>query len=173
MDLLHNISLALNEAAASNNADAFANLATNLKQSKDQVREELQALTAEKIKAIIQKLEKNQSLNPDEKDYVKLWVVGDAEGYTKLEDSLKERQEEFRRLVEVIKDYEPKVLSLQDLVNLHGILEDAVKTATAVAHFLDDKERIARFEKAINNLDAADNNLIADILRGSLVSNDM
>jgi len=42
-----------------------------------------------------------------------------------------------------------------------------------VAHFLEDKERIQRFDEAINNLSSADNKLIADFLKAKLISPDI
>jgi hypothetical protein len=173
MDALRGISQAINNAAASNDSETFTRVASELVNSKNRVREEFQALTADKIKAIIQKLEKNQPLDADEKECVKLWVVGDAEGYIKMEESLQEWLADFRELAGIIKDYETKPASPQDLVDVHGVLEDAVKIASAISHFLDDRDRVARFQKAINNLDAADSKLIADILRESLLSPDM
>jgi hypothetical protein len=173
MDSLRGISQTLNNVAASNDAEAFSNAASELVNSKNRVREEFQALTADKIKEIIKKLEKNQPLDADEKECVKLWVVGDAEGYIKMEESLQEWLEDFRELAGIIKDYESKPPSAQDLVEAHGVLEDAIKVASAIGHFLDDRDRVARFQKAINNLDAADSKLIADILRESLNSPDM
>jgi len=174
MDFLRGLSQTIKAAEARNSADAFAELATTLVTGKDRVREELQALTAEKIKEIIRKLEKNQELSPEEKDYVELWVVGDAQGYAQREDSLKERLEEFRRLAALIQDYEQAPpASPPQLVKLHGVLEEAVKTADAIAHFLEDRDRVERFRKAVNQLDAADSKLIADILKSSLASADM
>ncbi|HEX9883132.1 MAG TPA: hypothetical protein VGA79_04120, partial [Desulfobaccales bacterium] len=63
--------------------------------------------------------------------------------------------------------------SVQEMVELHGVLEDAVKVADNVAHFLEDKERIQRFDEAINNLSSADNKLIADFLKAKLISPDI
>jgi hypothetical protein len=173
MDSLRGISQVISNAAASTDAETFTKVASELVNSKNRVREEFQALTAEKIKDIIKKLEKNKPLEADEKEVVKLWVVGDAEGYIQMEESLQEWLDDFRELAGIIKDYESKPPSPQDLVEAHGVLEDAVKIADAIAHFLDDRERVSRFQKAIDNLDAADSKLIAGILRESLLSPDM
>ena len=41
---------------------------------------------------------------------------------------------------------EGKTGSVQELVEVHGLLEDAIKVADAVAHYLEDRERVARCE---------------------------
>ena len=124
------------------------------------------------VAAIIGKLENNQPLNEAEKQTVKLWVVGDAEGYVKMENNFQDWLEEYRRLLDVIADWEGKTGSVQELVEVHGVLEDAIKVADAVAHFLEDRERVARFENAMSNLNAEDNKFIAGMLKSMLASPD-
>ena len=107
-----------------------------------------------------------------EKQTVKLWVVGDAEGYVKMENNFQDWLEEYRRLLDIIADWEGKTGSVQELVEVHGVLEDAIKVADAVAHFLEDRERVARFENAMSNLNAEDNKFIAGMLKSMLASPD-
>jgi len=173
MELLKSISQTMEEAHRKNSADAFSQLGYDLAKLKDQVREKIQEQTMGAINAIVRKLESNQPLTPEEKTFVRLWVVGDAEGYVRMEQTLKEWLAEYQRLVGLIKDYAQRSGSVQEMVELHGVLEDAVKVADNVAHFLEDKERIQRFDEAINNLSSADNKLIADFLKAKLVSPDI
>jgi len=56
--------------------------------AKKQVRETLQNLTAAQMEGIIEKLENRKSLTPEEKDYVRSWIVGDAESYLRVENHL-------------------------------------------------------------------------------------
>jgi hypothetical protein len=170
MDFLQGMTKAMQQAAADNCADTYANVATDLVKSKDAIRQAIERATAEAIAAIIPKLENNQPLNSAEKETVKLWVVGDAEGYVKMENNFQDWLKEYRRLMDVIADWENKVASVEELVEIHGALEDAIKVADAMAHFLDDRERVARFENAINNLQAEDNRFIANLLKSMLAS---
>jgi ribosome biogenesis SPOUT family RNA methylase Rps3 len=105
MELLQSISQAMEEARQKNSADAFSQLGYNLAKLKDQVREKIQEQTMGAINAIVRKLESNQPLTPEEKAFVRLWIVGDAEGYGRMEKTLKEWLTEYRRLVGLIKDY--------------------------------------------------------------------
>ena len=58
-------------------------------------------------------------------------------------------------------------------MEVHGVLEDAIKVADAIAHYLDDKERVTRFNNAMTNLNAQDNKFIAGILKSMMSSPDM
>lgn len=173
MELLQGISRVMQEAAGKNTAAAFSQVVSQLVQTRKEVSEAIQAQTADAIKGIIAKLEKSQPLSEQEKNYLELWVVGDAEGYVRMENNLKEWQDEFRRLAEVIAGYESRVGSVSELADLHGVLEDAVKVAGNLAHFSEDLERIERFKQAITDLDAADHKFLADLLKSKLLSPDL
>ena len=97
-------------------------------------------------------------------------MVGDAEGYVKRENNFQDWLEEYRRLMDVIAAWESKTGSIQELVEVHGVLEDAIKLADAVAHYLEDRERVARFEKAMTSMNAEDNKFIAGMLKSMLTS---
>jgi hypothetical protein len=173
MDLIKGVSQSMQATEAKNTFEEFSQLEMALVKIKQQVRERIQSLTAGDIKAIIGKLESSQPLSAAEQNYVRMWLVGDAEGYLRMENNLKDWLKEFKRLLGALADFEKKEESIPGLVNLHGLLEDAVRVTGSLAHFLEDKERIARFEKAIKSLDSADSKLIAQILQSKLASPEM
>jgi len=170
MEYLKGMSRAMKQAQADNTSESYGYVATELVKSKDGIRQAIEQATAESVAAIVGKLENNQPLNEAEKQTVKLWVVGDAEGYLKMENNFQDWLEEYRRLLDVIADWEGKTGSVQELVEVHGVVEDAIKVADAVAHFLEDRERVVRFENAISNLNAEDNKFIAGMLKSMLAS---
>jgi hypothetical protein len=59
------------------------------------------------------------------------------------------------------------------MLNLYGSLEDAVRLAADLQFFLEEKERIGRFQQAIQNLSASDAELLANILQEKLTSPEM
>jgi hypothetical protein len=170
MEYLKGISHAMQQAQADNTSESYGFVATELVKSKDKVRQAIEQATAGVIAAIIGKLENNQPLTEEEKQTVKLWVVGDAEGYVKSENNFQEWLEEFRRLMEIIAAWESKTGSIQELVEVHGVLEDAIKLADAVAHYLEDRERVSRFENAMTSMNAEDGKFIAGLLKSMLKS---
>jgi hypothetical protein len=172
MEYLKGMSQAMKQAQADNSSESYGYVATQLVQSKNDIRQAIELATADAIAAIIGKLESNQPLTDAEKQTVKLWVVGDAEGYVKMENSFQDWLTEYRRLMDDLADWEGKTGSVQELVEVHGVLEDAIKVADAVAHFLEDRERVARCETALSNLNAEDNKFIAGMLKSMLDSPD-
>ena len=172
MEFLKGMSQAMKQAQADNTSESYGYVATQLVQSKNGIRQAIEQATAEAVAAIIGKLENNQPLNEAEKQTVKLWVVGDAEGYMKMENNFQDWLKEYRRLLDDIAAWENKTGSVQELVEVHGVLEDAIKVADAVAHCLEDRERVARCETALNNLNAEDNKFIAGMLKSMLASPD-
>jgi hypothetical protein len=173
MEFLKGISRIMSSVTGSGAADDFTRVGSELVQLKAKAREEIQAGTAEPVLGIIQKLENNVTLTPDERQLVGLWVVGDAEGYTKMEADLNEWRKEFRRLSGVLESYEGKEPSPQSLVEVHGVLEDAVRLTADISYFLEKKERVERFNAAINNLSADDGKFLVSMLRSMLTSTDM
>ena len=172
MEYLKGMSQAMKQAQADNTSESYGYVATELVKSKQGVRQAIEQTTAPEVAAIIGKLENNQPLNQTEKAMVKLWVVGDAEGYVKMENNFQDWLQEYRRLLDVIADWEGKTGSVQELVEVHGVLEDAIKVADAMAHYLEDRERVARCETALSNLNAEDNKFIAGMLKSMLDSPD-
>jgi hypothetical protein len=173
MEYLNGMSQVMQQAQAGNSADQYSFAATQLIQAKNRVREAIEQATADEVTAIIAKLENSQPLSEAEKQTVRLWVVGDAEGYLKMENNFPDWLAEYQRLMAAVADYEGKPGSIQELVEVHGLLEDASKVADTLARYLEDKERVARFEKAINQLDAEGEKFIAGILKNMLTSPDM
>ena len=72
--------------------------------------------------------------------------------------------------MDAISAWESKTGSVQELVEVHGLLEDAIKVADAAAHYLEDRERVARCQSALSNLNAEDNKFIAGMLKSMLSS---
>jgi hypothetical protein len=160
-------------SVAGRGAEDFNRVRATLATARDEVREALQALTAEAINKILTKLDKQELLAPDERNLVGLWIVGDAEGYTKMEDDFQEWLEEFRRLSGVLESYTGRSLEPQNLVEAYGVLEDAIRVAADIAFFLEKKERLERFNAAINSWTEDDCKIIASMLRSMMARSDM
>ncbi len=173
MESLSGVSQIIAAATASASADKFSEAGMALVKARDRIREEVQEQTASSMKPIIHKLEKNQPLSPEEKDLIRSWIVGDAAAFTKKETDYREWLEEFRRLGEALRNQETLPTSLPDLMDVYGNLEEAVRLAGDIQFFLEEKERVARFEQAIQNLSASEAELLAGILHEKLTSPEM
>jgi hypothetical protein len=173
MESLAGIGRVFSEAASYTSADKFSEAGVALVKARNAIREELQEMTAAAMKPIIAKLHKNQPLSSEEKDLVRLWIVGDAAGFTKKESDFQEWLGEFKRLGEAIQSVDQMPTSLPEMLDLHGNLEEAVRLAADIQFFLEEKERVGRFEQAIQNLSASDAELLAGILQEKLSSPEM
>lgn len=170
MESLADIAQIINTAAAEVSADKLSEAGRALVKVRDEIREKLQETTAAAMKPIIQKLGKNQPLNPEEKDLVRLWIVGDAQAFTAKEDDYREWLEEFKQRGEAISNRRGSPASLQEMQELYGDLEEAVRLAGDLQFFLEEKERVARFAQAIQNLSASEAEMLANILQEKLTS---
>ena len=173
MELLQGISGSMKKAAGSSSLDDYTLVSSELVQLKDKVREALQAATAEDVTNILKKLANQELLTPEERNLVGLWIVGDAEGYTRMENDFGEWQEEFRRLGGVLESYAGQTTSAQTLVEVHGVLEDALRLTADISYFLEKKQRVERFNSAINNLTPDDAKFLAGMLKSMLSKQDM
>ncbi len=173
MDLLKGLSQSLQQAVQSSSPDAFAKAGSDLVQMQNRVRERFQELTASEVSSIIGKLENNEPLSQAEKDFVRTWMVGDAESYTRLENNFKDWTAEFARITAVLKSYEPKEETVAHLLNVHGILRDAMRVAADISHYLEEKARLERFEAAMKTLSREDAALMARLLRSQLDTSEM
>ncbi len=144
----------------------FMRAASFLGQMRGSAREEMQASTSTKVSELIKRLEADASLTEDDIKYMKLWIVGDAQGYLKVENNLDDWIKEFDRLKGVLTEYEAKEsLPLEELVDLQGILEDAVRVASDIGNFLEKKERIKAFEEATKDTQSLDREILVMLLK--------
>jgi hypothetical protein len=161
------------EVSSQSSTEELERVGAALAAARNQVREALQDLTGPQMEDIIHKLERGGSLTPEEQDYIRSWIIGDAESYTRVENHLQAWLQEFKALQSQVASYEGQEISVQVLLNLHAVLEDAVRVASNIETFLEKKERIERFNKSIQDLDRKEAPFIIDILKRQLMSEEI
>jgi hypothetical protein len=150
---------------------AFQQAGSLLSQAKNSVREEAQKKSSPEIKKILKKLQTNEQISAGEVALIKAWIVGDAAEYTKMENNFQDWMSEYERLQKSIAGYENKDCSFEELLTLHGILEDATRISYDIANFLENKERIRKFESAVGDgIDEHERDVLVNILIGKLQS---
>jgi hypothetical protein len=167
---LQDITKAMEEAQASMSGESFQKIGSLLSLNNDIVREEIQKETSKDIKIIIDKLKKDKPISTEELKLIKLWIVGDADSYIKMENNFEDWLGEFDRLKAVLRKHEDKESSVSDLYKLQGILQDAVRVCYDIALFLESKERISKFENASRKLTDKDKDTLMKVLTGKLQS---
>jgi len=170
---LQDVNKVMKNALANMSNDAFQQVGSVLNNNKNEIREVIQKETSTEIKNIIDHLKNKRAISTEELELIKLWIVGDAESYIKMENNFQDWLQEFKRLKMVLKEYDNKECSLNDLFELRGILKDAIRISYDIANFLDNKERIAKFEKAASDISNIDVNVLIGILTAQLQSPDL
>ena len=143
------ITQTMQDALGKMNEGSFEQIATLLNDSRDKVREEIKKQTSAKMNAIISKLSGFEAMTPEEVSLIELWVVGDAESYTELEDDYQEYISDYKKLTSSIAGYENKECAVNDLFKLLGLLEDASHVSFCLADYLEKKDRISKFKEAV------------------------
>ena len=164
------ISEIMREAQENMSSGDFMRTREILSKVKGEIREAIQKLTSNMIMKIINKLEGGEPLTSEDLEYIRLWLVGDAESYTKMENNFNDWLNEFKRLQDVLNKYEDRELSLEELFKLQGIVEDAIRVSEDIKNFLEKKERIEKFEAAVKNSQNLDREVLAYILKHKLTS---
>ena len=168
-----NVSKAMADARRAMSEGAFQQVGGILSNAKNLVREEAQEKTKEEIKKIIAKLRSGTDIAKEERALIKAWIVGDAIGYTKMENNFQDWIDEYERLENAVADYENKECSPEELFKLHGILEDANRVTYDIAHFLENQDRIKKFETAVaGGLEDREREFLARTLLSKLGSPD-
>ncbi len=150
----------------------FHRLSTTLNRFDATMREFIQVETQDRINKIIDKLNKNGQLNSEELDLVRLWIVGDAEYYTKMENNFNDWMKELGRLVAQIEQKQGATLDAETALQLRGSLRDAISVMEDILYFLQQKERIERFEESTQELDSEEKRYLSRILSQKLRSQD-
>lgn len=77
------------DAQKSGDASSYQKMAALMSECDNKLQEYVQETTKDQVARIIKKLETIQNLSSEEHGLIKLWMVGDAEYYMKLENSFK------------------------------------------------------------------------------------
>lgn len=165
-----NVCDAMRSARAAENSDSFTRAATVLSETRSAVREALQEQTSESVQGIISKLSAGEPLSPEDLPVLRLWIIGDAESFIRMENNYKDWVSEFTRLESTINGYLRGQPSQEDLTALYGLLQDAMRVAADISDYLEKKERVARFEQASREIGPSEARLLLDILKAELNS---
>ncbi len=145
-------------------------LSTTLSDFEGEMREHIQQITGDKIDAIIQKLQKKTLLDPEDLEYIKLWIVGDADYYVKMENNYNDWVQELERLIALYGQMEKDSLVFSEAAKLRAMLLDGVRVLGDIVFFLKQKERIKNFTESTEELDDDERDLLIRLLSGKKLS---
>ena len=133
------------------------------------VREVQQGMWSEEAMQTLHKLEKNDPLDECDRDLLRVFLVSDAERYLAVENNYADWIAELRRLME---DLVRRVATVDrhTIADLRGVLKDAMRLVPDIRNFLDEKERVAKFRNAIDNLDPSSCKMLIKLLSEQLAT---
>lgn len=151
----------------------FNKISVPLAALEDLLREQIQDETSNQVSRIIQKLISDEEITEDDLKLIRLWVIGDAESYIKMENDFTGWIDELNRLLSVIDDFKNQELTLEKMIKLSGTVCDATRVIADIVFFKQEKERILNFENASKVLTTENKIVLANILNEKFLSDQM
>ncbi|VAX35744.1 hypothetical protein MNBD_UNCLBAC01-204 [hydrothermal vent metagenome] len=145
-------------------------LSTTLQELEGDLREYIQEITKSEIEKVISKLENNTILDAEDIDYIKLWIVGDADYYVKMENNYNDWIEEMKRIVGEMNKEDFFTLDFKASSKLRAMSLDGIRVLGDIMFFLKQKERIKNFSESTQKIDPQERNLLIRLLKGKISS---
>jgi len=136
----------------------------------NELREQIQAATAAQVARLIDTLQADGPVGPADLDLVRLWLVGDAEYYVKMENDLPAWVTELDRLVGVLRELRAEAMTLSTMSRMEATIRDALRVSSDIVFYRQQEERIRSFQNATKSLTREDKQTLARILAQKLSS---
>lgn len=134
-------------------------------------RTAIQQRLASELLRIANKLETGARLTPEDERNLEQFAIGNAARYVSEENNVEDWKIEVRRLVGELEDIAPIAESnLDRLLQLRALCRDAMGVMPELIHWMEEKDRIARFREGANGQDPERGRTIARFIRESLKS---
>lgn len=137
------------------------------------MREYIQDTTQDEIKKVLNKLQSGGELTRDELQSMKLWIVGDAAHYTRMENNFDDWTQELERLMDEINRRKSPNPDLEGAVELRALLQDGIRLLPNLIYFLQEKSRINKFHVAVYELDRKERTFLIELLKEKMASKEM
>jgi hypothetical protein len=139
----------------------------------DELREQIQATTAEQITPLISLLEADGPIGAKEMELIRLWLVGDAEYYVKTENDFSAWVAELDRLLGVLRGLRSEAVTPTTMARMEGTVRDALRVASDIAFYRQQEERVRSFQSTTDQLNRDDKQTLARLLAHKLSSEDV
>ena len=97
---------------------------------------------------LVRKLKEGSALTPDDMATLRSLVVGDADYYIKYDDDFDRSRSELLKIVEQIRQLQSNEPDAATLMHVAVLCREATTLLAATEHYLEQKERVRRFEDA-------------------------
>jgi hypothetical protein len=136
----------------------------------DELRDQIQVATAVQVTRLIDVLQADGPVGPADFELIRLWLVGDAEYYVKMENDFPAWVSELDRLIGVLRDLRTEAMTTSTLSRMEATIRDALRVASDVVFYRQQEERLRSFQNATKSLTREDKRTLAGILAQKLSS---
>lgn len=157
------------EAISTRLPEHFETLEQQICRFEATVREMQQSMLSERSKSALKNLRAGRALSEEEKSVLQSIVVGDAESYLRVENNLQDWINELQRLIGEME----RLARCEDeatMSQLRGISKDAVRLMPSLRAYMEEKDRLDRFNHAMANLDEPNRQILAQVVSEMLSS---
>ena len=159
------------DTVSKDSEDAYVRFSQIVEAAADSLREYAQELTAVEVKQLANKLKGSEPLSSKEIETLRLCIVGDAESYVNIENSVPEWKAELRRVMGQISACTADNPKAIDVLRLQALLRDADRVVDDLTFYAAQQDRVAKFNSAVQNLTPEDRGLLFGLLNTKLESN--
>ena len=168
-DTIQNLKDAGEAALAGESAQQFADFEKYVNEVEAYVREVQQAYWADKAKVTIKSLEKGEPLTQSDKEVIRTFLISDAQHYLQLENNFGDWKRELQRLMDDLVR-RSNMVDRDSVANIRGVLKDAIRLVPDIRNYLEERQRVSKFEQALNSLDDASRQMLVRLVREQLRS---
>jgi len=170
-DTFNALKQAVDAALANQSAEDFAAFEKYLSEVDAYARETQQAMWVDEAKQAIKRLEKGGPLTETDLDVIRTFLISDAEQYLAVENNFGDWLNELKRLAQDLQT-RARTVDRHSIGALRGTLKDAIRLAPDIRNYLEEQERVQKLNNAMQTLDQASRDMIANLLREQLRSGD-
>lgn len=156
----------------SGRGEAFSKLSTIFEELGGYFREYVQEKTDHDIKIVVRKLKDGNVLTQEDINLIRLWIVDDADQYARLENNFADWKEELNRLIGVIASYKNAGADIKTASELRGLMRDGARVLADIFYYIQQKDRVAKFEEASKQLGPQERGLLIGLLEQKIKSGD-
>lgn len=138
-----------------------------------ELREQIQAATASQVVPLLSALKSDGPVGPADLDLIRLWLVGDAENYVKMENDFPAWLAELDRLLAVLRDLRSEAVTPATMSRMEATVRDALRVTSDIVFYRQQEERLQSFQKATKQLSREDKRTLARLLSEKLNSEKM
>lgn len=136
-------------------------------------RELYQAVTADSIKDVINKLDKKAPLNTEDIKLIRNWIVGDAETYLNNENSFNDWVKLFNNILDTVETQYDLNIIPDKILQLGAFIQIVNRLIPNINYYISERDRILSFERATSGgIDVSEATVYKDILLAKLESLD-